>query len=202
MFGLWRMGGGDRNLGETGHLGDSRRCSMEVGDLTGAPTLVLGSETDGKRVGVLADVNVLDVGAGCGTFCLDCREGLRSCWLFFRERTPEFANEVREAVRDNGLVGDGSREGSGEAAADDDADVAEVCEASLDGHESVFWVTVAELAEESRDSVGWALRSLPGASGRPGDMLGDLSMSACVDVRGLAGEERRLDGGHTCHASS
>jgi hypothetical protein len=207
MFGLLRMGGGDRNLGETGHLGDSRRCSMVVGDLTGAPTFELKSDADGRSVGVLADDRVLDAGAGAGFACFADREGLRSCWLFFLERSPEFADEVCEvAVRDSGLVGEGSREdGTGDGAADDEADVADAWEVNLEGPDSVIGVIVAVLAEDSRENVGCAFREPFGASDEPTDMFGDLSMSACEHWHWLdwmEGEEWRLGPGHTCHAWS
>jgi len=151
------MGGGDRNLGETGHLGDSRRWSIVVGDLMGAPTLELRSEVDGRRVGVSADDSVLDAGASAGLACFAERDGLRSCWLFFLERMPEFADEVREvAVRDNGRVGECSRDGRGDGAAEDEVEVPDVCEVNLDGPDSVMGVTVAVLAEDSRENVGCA----------------------------------------------
>lgn len=66
MFGWWRMGGGDRSLGDTGHRGDSRICSMDVGDLTGAPALKLGSDIVGRRVGVVEEDKVFVVGGGGG----------------------------------------------------------------------------------------------------------------------------------------
>lgn len=56
--GLLRMGGGERSLGETGHLGDSLRCSWVVGDFTGA--LTVGSDVPGRRVGVVEDESILD----------------------------------------------------------------------------------------------------------------------------------------------
>ncbi len=161
IFGRWRMGGGDRSLGETGHLGDSRRCSIAVGDLMGAPMLFEArSEADGRSVGVLADVSALDAGADAGAgdwlACFVDREELRSCWLFFLERMPELADEAREvATRDNGLVGEGSRDGRGDGAADDDeVDAADGCEANLDGPDSAMGVIVAVLAEDSREYVG------------------------------------------------
>jgi len=111
IFGLWRIGGGDRSRGETGHRGDSRKCSIVVGDLTGKPALEAGSEADGRSVGVLAVDKVLCPGAGAGLACRPGLVGLISCWLFFLERTAEFTDEAREvAVRDNGLVGEGSRD--------------------------------------------------------------------------------------------
>lgn len=108
-------------------------------------------------------------------------EGLGSWRLFLRDRgtapTPA-AGGPREGARDDaaatavvvvlwvvwarlrGLVGEGSREAKGEGATDEareteDADVAEVCEVNLEGHESVLGLTVAaELEVDSRDSVG------------------------------------------------
>jgi hypothetical protein len=203
IFGLWSMGGGDRNLGDTGHLGDSRRCSIVVGDLTGAPASGVELDADGRSVGVLADDSVLEpgAGAGAGLACLaDDRVGLMSWWLFFLERIPEFADEAREeAVRESGLVGEGSRDARGDGAADDEVDVAEVCEANLEGPDSVIGVIVAVLAEDSREYVGCAFW-LPGPSDDPAGMFGDLSMSACEHWHWLGREEGRLALGHTCHA--
>jgi hypothetical protein len=180
---------------------------MVVGDLTGAPTFELKSDADGRSVGVLADDRVLDAGAGAGLACFAGREGLRSCWLFFLERGPEFADEVREvAVRDIGLVGEGSREdGTGDGAADDEADVADPWEVNLEGPDSVIGVMVAVLAEDSRENVGCAFRGPFGASDEPADVFGDLSMSAYERWHWLdwmEGEEWRLGPGHTCHAWS
>jgi hypothetical protein len=153
---------------------------MVVGDLTGAPTLELGSEVDGRSVGVLAEERDLDGGADGALVCFADREGLRSCWLFFLERIPEFADEVREvAVRDSGLVGDGSRDTRGDGAADDEVDVADAWDVNLDGPDSVIGVIVAVLADDSRVYVGWTSWLASGTSDVPGDMFGDLSMSAC-----------------------
>jgi hypothetical protein len=198
------MGGGDRNLGDTGHLGDSRKWSIVVGDLTGAPTLELGSEVVGGSVGVLAEESDLDPGADGGLACFADREGLRSCWLFFLERIPEFADEVREvAIRDNGLVGDGSRDTRGDGAADDEVDVADAWDVNLDGPDSVIGVIVAVLADDSRVYVGWASWLASGISDVSGDMFGDLSMSACEHwdwLEWMGRGEWRLDPSHTCHA--
>ena len=63
------MGGGDRRRGETGHLGESRRCSAWVGDLRGTGALMPGSLERGGSDGVVADERVLeaeDKGAGGG----------------------------------------------------------------------------------------------------------------------------------------
>lgn len=188
MLGLWRMGGGERRRGETGHLGDSRRCSIAVGDFIGAVTLeALDSEAEGRRVGVLADERVLEPGAGDGLAAgLAGREGLRSCWLFFLERMPELADEVREvAVRERGRVGEGSREARGDWAAEDEVEAdteaaAEGSEVNLEGPDSVMGVIVAVLAEDSRERAGFAA----GASDPAGDMFGDLSMSACEHEHG------------------
>jgi hypothetical protein len=123
-----------------------------------------------------------------------------SWWLFFLERIPEFADEAREeAVRESGLVGEGSRDARGDGAADDEVDVAEVCEANLEGPDSVIGVIVAVLAEDSREYVGCAFW-LPGPSDDPAGMFGDLSMSACEHWHWLGREEGRLALGHTCHA--
>ena len=72
----------------------------------------------GSNVGVLVEDNVLEVGAGDGMLDLVCRDGLRSCWLFFRDRVPvpvPVDAALETAARRVGRVGEGSREGSGEA---------------------------------------------------------------------------------------
>jgi hypothetical protein len=90
------------------------------------------------------------------------------------------ADGVREvAVRGEGLVGEGSRDGRGDGAADDELDVAAVCEENLDGPDSVIGVIVAVLAEDWRENVGCAVWLGLWASDGPVDMFGDLSMSAC-----------------------
>lgn len=198
MFGLWRIGGGDRNLGEIGHLGDSRKCSMEVGDLTGcAPAFELGSGTEGSRIGVLREESVFaEVGGNGGLlFCCGCpapREGLRSCWLFFRDRVvPALIDEACELVLCSGLVGEGSRDCSGDGAAEDAAEVADVWEVNFDGHESVLGVMVAVLAVDSRDSVGWRL---PTDEERLASSEG--SMSAVAASAGVSGGMEALEFNH------
>ncbi len=192
-----------------------------MGDFIGAVTLeALESEADGRRVGVLADERVLEPGAGAGLPAgLAGRVGLRSCWLFLRERMPELADEVREvAVRERGRVGEGSREGRGDWAAEDEVEAAAEggSEVNLEVPDSTMGVIVAVLAEDSREKAGFAA----GASDKAGDMFGDLSMSACghggwrwrwrwggldghdAGLEGAAavgGEEWRLEAGHTCH---
>lgn len=106
---------------------------------------------------------------------------------------PECADELREvAVRDSGLVGEGSREARGEGAADDEADVAEAeaevetcdcCEGNRDEPDSAIGVTVAVLADDSRDSVGCSSGSCAEPTRR---MFGDLSMAL------VACEQRQL----------
>ena len=113
-MGLLRMGGGDRNLGDTGHRGDSLRCSNDVGDFIGTGALMFGSDMAGRRVGVFVDERILEVEVDEGPvlFGLVAREGLVSCRLFFRDLVPGFVDEARElAVRERGRVGDVSREG-------------------------------------------------------------------------------------------
>ena len=61
------------------------------------------------------------------------------------------------AVRDNGLVGEGSRDARGDGAADDEVDVADVWDVNLDGPDSVIGVIVAVLADDSREYVGFAV---------------------------------------------
>ena len=73
---MWRIGGGDLSRGETGHRGDSLKCSWVVGDFTGAPNVE--SDVTGRRVGVVVEESVLvveDVGLLAG---LPSREGLTS----------------------------------------------------------------------------------------------------------------------------
>jgi hypothetical protein len=116
---------------------------------------------------------------------------------------PEFADEVREvAVRENGRVGEGSRDARGDGAAEDEVEVAEGCDVSLGGPDSVIGVTVAVLADESRESVGCAFRLVVIPSDGPGGMLGDLSISACGRgcwLSWLEGEKARIDQSHACH---
>lgn len=164
-LGLLSIGGGDRNLGETGHRGDSLRCSNTVGDLTGTGALICGSDVAGRRVGVLLDESVLEVDEVAVLFGRVKREGLVSWRLFFRDLFPGVADEPRElAVRERGRVGEGSREGSGDGAADVGADGAGFCELDLEGHESVLGVTVAMLDVDSRGSVGYRCKALPASA--------------------------------------
>ena len=206
-LGLLRIGGGDRNLGDTGHRGDSRRWSNAVGDFIGTGALMFGSDMAGRRVGVFVDERILEVEVEDvpELFGRVARGGLVSCRLFFRDLVPGFVDEARElAVRERGRVGDVSREGRGEGAADVGADGAqfEFCEVNLDGHESVLGVTVWMLDVDSRDSVGYRCRALPALPALPSDferlasdespgMLGELSMFGYV-VRSLREKNGRL----------
>lgn len=178
MFGLLRTGGGDRSLGETGHRGDSRRRSWVVGDLTGA--LVLDSEAAGRRVGVVEEDRVRTVEDRAGLAGRPAREGLRSVMLFFRDPGAGVVEEAREMlVLDKGRAGDGSREASGEGAAEDEAEWEDdVCETRR-GHRSVLGVMVAVLEVDSRESVGRRVGVLVGESAEPFAALDDLSIVGC-----------------------
>jgi hypothetical protein len=86
--GLFRIGGGDRNRGETGHLGVSFRFSTIVEDnFWGIDTWLLELAGAG-RLGVVAAERVLVAGAEVGPVDLIDRAGLVSCWLFFRDLVP------------------------------------------------------------------------------------------------------------------
>jgi hypothetical protein len=113
------MGGGDRKRGEIGHLGVSLKFSARVeDDFWGIDTLL--PEFDGAgRLGVVAAERLLVAGADVGPLDLVDRAGLRSCWLFLRDLVPG----VLEMVDLNGRVGDGSRDGRGEGAADEVAEL-------------------------------------------------------------------------------
>lgn len=147
---------------------------------------MLGSEAAGRRAGVVADERILDEDGRAGVFGFACRAGLRSWWLFLRDLVPGFAEEALEVfVRESGLVGEGSRDGSGEGAADDVAvEATEGCDGSFEGHESVLGVIVTMLDVDSRDRAGWRFGSLGEgegedervASGEPLEMLSGLSM--------------------------
>ena len=125
-------------------------------------------------MGVVADDSVLEpvVDKDMLPGLVDLK-GPGSWRLFLRDRgtAPPAAGGPREGARDDvvlwvvwarlrGRVGEGSRDAKGEGATDEareteDADVAVVCEVSLEGHESVLGLTVAaELEVDSRDSVG------------------------------------------------
>lgn len=74
------------------------------------------SEEAGSSVGVLVEDNVLEVGDGDGMLDLDCRDGLSSCWLFFRDLVTVLVDAAfATAARNVGRLGEDSREGSGEA---------------------------------------------------------------------------------------
>ncbi len=121
--------------------------------MTGAETFA--SEAAGRSVGVVEDESVLDVGAKAGLLGRGVREGLSSCRLFLRDRDPGFVDEGLETcVLERGLVGEGSREANGEGAADEEVEVAEVCDNNFDCQVSVFGVIVAVLVVDSRDSGG------------------------------------------------
>jgi len=105
---------------------------------------------------VVVDDNVLAAVAedDVGLLGRPTRDGLLSCRLFFRDLVPGLVDEARETfVRERGRVGDGSRETSGDGAAEEEVEAPEACETSLDGQESVLGVMVAVLAVDSRDKV-------------------------------------------------
>lgn len=72
---------------------------------------------------------------------------------------PGFADDVRDMlVLESGRVGEGSREASGEGAADDEVEVPEVCDANLEGHKSVLGVIVTVLDVDSRERVAYGAK--------------------------------------------
>lgn len=107
------------------------------------------------------------------------------------------------AVREDGLVGEGSRDTRGDGAADDEVDVADVCDGNLDVPDSVIGVIVAVLAVDSREDLGGAFWLPVGASAEPaGRTAGDLSMSACEHWDWLEWTEEkewRFGRDRTCH---
>lgn len=171
--GLWRIGGGDRSRGETGHLGASLKFSTIVdGDFCGIDTSPLELAGAG-RLGVVAAERVFVAGADVGPLDLVDRAGLRSCWLFLRDLLPG----VLEVVDLRGRVGDGSRDGRGDGAADEAAELCDGCDIPClaDGHDSVLGVTV--LVVDSRDSVGLEARVAASVEALPIFVV-DLSMAA------------------------
>jgi len=76
--GLWRMGGGDRNRGETGHRGVPLSVSVVPEGFCGPAALVRLSVGAG-RMGVVAADKVLAAVAAVGRVDLVGRVGLRSC---------------------------------------------------------------------------------------------------------------------------
>jgi len=161
-----------------------------------------GSDVAGRRGGVVVEESVLVAEDAAGLLGRPSREGLTSWKLFFRDRVPGLVVARDACVRESGRVGDGSREASGEGAADEDAEVPEVCEVNLEGQESVLGVIVAVLAVDSRDSVGtgaWA--ALLVGSVEPFAAPAAGPMFACI--RGFAtkgrpggGEELRFVSGN------
>lgn len=87
-----------------------------------------------------------------------------------------------------GLDGEGSREGRGEGAADDCAEVWEDWDASLEGQESVLGVMVVD---DSRERGGWENRLASVAP--PLLVFCDLSMAADTGEGSTRGMESRLD---------
>ena len=86
--GLLRIGGGDRNRGETGHRGVSFRFSTMVEEsFWGIDTLLLEVLGAG-RLGVVDADNDLVAGTEVGPVDLIDRAGLVSCWLFLRDLVP------------------------------------------------------------------------------------------------------------------
>lgn len=120
---LFEVGGGDRNRGDNGHRG------LSFGSAGAKPFLCgvagwCGSLAAGGNKGV-AEVDRLRAAAVCVGICdLERRVGLRSCWLFLRERVPERRlEEVAFRIR---RPGEPSREALGvvplELAADEGFD--------------------------------------------------------------------------------
>jgi hypothetical protein len=174
-MGLFRIGGGERNRGETGHRGasPSRMLSRVVGDFWGINTLLLGSAGAG-RLGVVAADSVFDVFAKVGTPDLVDRAGLSSCWLFFRDLVPE----AREALDLTARAGDDSLEARGDGITEEAPGPWDGCDVCLvDGQDSVLLVGVTVLVVDSRESVGCEERLLASVEPLPIFAL-DLSMAA------------------------
>lgn len=107
---LFEFGGGDRNRGDIGHRGLSLESVGTTPFFCGVEACC-ASLTPGGRAGV-AEVDRLRAAAVCVGICdLEGRVGLRSCWLFLRERVPERRlEEVAFRIR---RPGEASREGLG-----------------------------------------------------------------------------------------
>lgn len=111
-LGLFSCGGGDRKRGETGQRGLSLRSGIAVG-FWGVGAWIWGSLFVGRRFGVVVDESVRGTDVGSGMLDLVCRDGLRSCWLFLRDRLALPSRCVDDVLR--GLrVGEASREAVGD----------------------------------------------------------------------------------------
>jgi hypothetical protein len=115
------MGGGDRNLGDTGQRGVSLISGIAEG-LRGTGALIVGSEVAGCKDGIDAADSARRVAAAEGglVFVLAERDGLTSCELFFLDRLGPVADRAVVVVFDlsDGRTGEDSREGFGELVAD------------------------------------------------------------------------------------
>lgn len=191
-MGLLRIGGGERNRGETGHRGasPSRILSRVVGDFWGINTLLLGSAGAG-RLGVVAAESVFEVLAKVGTPDLVDRAGLSSCWLFFRDPVPE----ARGALDRTGRAGDDSLEARGDGITEEAPEPWASCDVCLvDGQDSVLVVGVTVLVVDTRENVGCEERLLASVAPLPIFVL-DLSIMG-KKSRGRTGMEARVK--HSC----
>lgn len=112
---LLSCGGGDRKRGETGHRGLSLR-SETIG-FWGVGAWICGSCGVGGSTGVVVDDRLLDDGVRPGAPERICwRVGLRSCWLFWRDREP--LSRVDDVVLRALRPGDESLEARGECVAE------------------------------------------------------------------------------------
>lgn len=117
---LGRFGGGERSRGETGHRGDSLRCSALMGDLKGPEATRVPSVTRGPNLGV-DPADILPADEAVCAVAFDIRVGLVSDGLDFRSfgGTAGAEEALWEWERASGLSGEGSREVKGEDGAVD-----------------------------------------------------------------------------------
>jgi len=177
---LFSTGGGDRNLGDTGHRGASPGRSGATDGFWGTGVLTVESAGAGGRAGVL-DADSVRGAPGAGTVDRDGRDGLLSWVLFLRDLVPAVPVGAALAVFDlmGGRMGDESREAKGEAFVDVDAEgVPESCDAGLGGSVSALR---RDEVDDSRVRAGcelWALAAGWRTPAPPGAIFVALSMAA------------------------
>jgi hypothetical protein len=113
-------GGGERSLGDTGQRGVSL-TSEATEAFWGTGAFIVDSDAAGWRVGMDAADNALFWAAAEGGFVLVLvaeRDGLTSWELFFLDRPGPVVERAEVVLFSDGLLGDDSREGLGEFAAD------------------------------------------------------------------------------------